>query len=52
MLGLGCKDALNLDGGGSTAMLVDGVRVNSTESNMSGGTENRPVATNLGFYLK
>lgn len=52
MLGLGCKDALNLDGGGSTAMVVDGVRVNSIESNMSGGTENRPVATNLGFYLK
>ena len=52
MLGLGCTDALNLDGGGSTAMAVDGVRVNSTEANMSGATENRPVATNLGFYLK
>ena len=52
MLGLGCVDAVNLDGGGSTAMLVGGERVNSTEANMSGATENRPVATNLGFYLK
>ena len=52
MLGLGCVDAVNLDGGGSTAMLVGGERVNSTEANMSGSTENRPVATNLGFYLK
>lgn len=52
MLGLGCVDAVNLDGGGSTAMLVGGERVNSTEANMSGAAENRPVATNLGFYLK
>lgn len=52
MKGLGCVDALNLDGGGSTAMLVAGERVNSLETSYSGGSENRKVATNVGLYLK
>ena len=51
MLGLGCEGACNFDGGGSTAMTVKGVRQNSLESNMSGGTENRSVGTVMGFYL-
>ena len=51
MLGLGCEGAVNFDGGGSTAMTVKGVRQNSLESNMSGGTENRSVGTVMGFYL-
>ena len=52
MLGLGCEGAVNFDGGGSTAMTVKGVRQNSLESNMSGGTENRAVGTVMGFYIK
>ncbi|MCQ2183889.1 MAG: phosphodiester glycosidase family protein [Bacteroidales bacterium] len=52
MKGLGCIDAMNLDGGGSTAMLVGGTRVNSLETSYSGGSENRKVATNIGLYLK
>lgn len=48
--GLGCTNAMNLDGGGSTAMLVKGTRVNTTVANYSGTSENRPVATNIGFY--
>lgn len=52
MKGLGCVDALNLDGGGSTAMLVGGARVNTTVCNYEGSTENRKVATNIGFYVR
>lgn len=52
MKGLGCVDAVNMDGGGSTAMLVDGKRVNSTVSSTSGATENRPVATTWCFFKK
>ena len=51
MLGLGCEGACNFDGGGSTAMTLNGVRQNALESNMSGGTENRSVGTVMGFYL-
>lgn len=43
---LGCVDALKLDGGGSTAMVVCGEHVND----LTGG--NRPVATTLGFFRK
>ena len=52
MKGLGCVDAVNFDGGGSTAMVVMGNRVNSTLSNTSGATENRPVASTMGFFKK
>ena len=52
MLGLDCVGACNFDGGGSTAMTLWGKRVNSTESNMSGGYENRAVGTVMGFYKK
>lgn len=43
---LGCVDALKLDGGGSTAMVVCGNHVND----LTGG--NRPVATTVGFFKK
>lgn len=43
MKGLGCVDACNMDGGGSTNMWVNGARVNYAD-------ENRPVATVWGFY--
>ena len=43
---LGCVDALKLDGGGSTAMVVCKEHVND----LTGG--NRPVATTLGFFKK
>ena len=53
LLGLGCKYALNLDGGGSTAFWVSGSgRLNSLEKNMNGDTENRPVVSTIGFYSK
>ena len=52
MKGLGCEYALNLDGGGSTAIVVAGQRLNSLESNMNGGTENRPVVSTVGFFRK
>ncbi len=52
MKGLGCVGAVNFDGGGSTAMTVFGKRQNSELSNTSGGTENRPVGSVMGFYRK
>lgn len=52
MKGLGCVEACNFDGGGSTAMLLNGQRLNSLESNTSGGTENRAVVSTMGFYRK
>lgn len=52
MKGLGCVGAVNFDGGGSTAMLVQGNRVNSYESNTSGATEDRAVGSVMGFFLK
>ena len=52
MKGLGCVGACNFDGGGSTAMLVQGVRQNSLLSNMTGGTEDRAVGSVMGFYKK
>lgn len=52
MKGLGCVEAVNFDGGGSTAMVVMGTRVNSLLTNTSGATENRPVASTMGFFVK
>ena len=52
MKGLGCVGAVNFDGGGSTAMIVNGKRINSLLSNTSGGTENRKVGSVMGFYKK
>lgn len=43
---IGCVDALKLDGGGSTAMVVCGNHVND----LTGG--NRPVVTTVGFFRK
>lgn len=52
MKGLGCVDAVNFDGGGSTAMVAMGKRLNSLVSNTSGATENRKVASTMGFFIK
>ena len=52
MKGLGCSYAVNMDGGGSTAMWAAGSRLNSLEKDMNGNTENRPVVSTIGFYKK
>lgn len=52
MKGLGCTYAVNMDGGGSTAMWAGGSRLNSLEKDMNGNTENRPVVSTIGFYSK
>ena len=52
MLGLGCVEAVNMDGGGSTAMLLSTGRVNSLEKNTAGATENRPVPTTWCVFKK
>ncbi len=44
MLSLGCDDAINLDGGGSSAMVVDGARV-------SGRPDNEPAERAVGNHL-
>lgn len=46
MKGLGCVGAINLDGGGSTAMVV------GTEHLNDQAAENRPVVTSIGFFKK
>lgn len=46
MKGLGCKGAVNFDGGGSTGMVVGENHLND----MTGG--NRPVMSTLGIYKK
>ena len=43
MLDIGCVEAVNLDGGGSSTMVVDGARVNLP----AGGTWERPVMSIL-----
>lgn len=43
--GIGCTDALNLDGGGSTGMMV-GTRTSTTSD------ENRAVKSTIGFFRK
>jgi N-acetylmuramoyl-L-alanine amidase len=45
MLGLGCKHAINLDGGGSTKMLHNGKSVTTNATN-------RPVDNVIAVYLK
>jgi len=52
MKGLGCVDAVNLDGGGSTAMIVMGERVNALEADMLGNQEDRAVFSTLGFFRR
>lgn len=47
MKGLGCKGALNLDGGGSTGMWVKG---SGHINDLTGG--NRAVMTTIGFFQK
>lgn len=46
MKGLGCEGAVNLDGGGSTGMLVGAEHLND----MTGG--NRAVVSTIGFFKK
>ncbi|MBS1726705.1 MAG: phosphodiester glycosidase family protein [Armatimonadetes bacterium] len=46
MQGLGCRDALNLDGGGSTCMNIFGLDM----SRPSDKTGERPVANGIAFY--
>lgn len=46
MKGLGCKSAVNFDGGGSTAMVAGGSHLNDQTA------ENRPVVSTLGFFRK
>ena len=52
MKSIGCISAMNLDGGGSTAMIVNGVRLNSLLTGHGTATENRPVLSTLGFFKK
>ncbi len=52
MKGLGCVYALNLDGGGSTAMVAGGQHLNSLEVNTSGKIANRAVVSTVGFFRK
>jgi exopolysaccharide biosynthesis protein len=54
VIGYGGDTALNLDGGGSTTLVVEGksgkpVRLNSSIDNRIPGRE-RPVANHLGIY--
>ena len=52
MKSIGCVAAMNLDGGGSTAMIVNGKRLNSLLTGSGTATENRPVLSTLGFFAK
>lgn len=51
MKGIGCVSALNLDGGGSTAMVAGGQRLNSKEED-GRSPYNRPVMSCIGFFKK
>lgn len=44
--GLGCVSAINLDGGGSTGMVVGNEHLNDSQA------ENRPVVSTIGFFKK
>lgn len=46
MKGLGCVGAINLDGGGSTGMVVGSEHLNDTS------TGNRAVVSTIGFFVK
>lgn len=47
MKGLGCTDAVNFDGGGSTGMVIDGKHLNDTTAEAS-----RAVVSTAGFFKK
>lgn len=47
MKGLGCTDAVNFDGGGSTGMVIDGEHLNDTSAEAS-----RAVVSTAGFFKK
>lgn len=47
MKGLGCTDAVNFDGGGSTGMVIDGEHLNDTTAEAS-----RAVVSTMGFFKK
>ena len=51
MKGLGCKDALNLDGGGSTNMWVSGEIVNHKDIVAATG-DTRAIKSIIGFFEK
>jgi len=44
---LGCVDALNLDGGGSSTLVISGELINRPE----GGTFERPVPAGFGVFV-
>lgn len=46
MKGLGCVNAVNFDGGGSTGMMVGNKHINDVTPN------NRPVVSTIGFFKK
>ena len=54
MKGLGCVSAMNLDGGGSTGMMVRGTSENVHLNNwyQNGALEYRAVYTTVGFFKK
>lgn len=52
MKGLGCVDAMNFDGGGSTSMMVGGTLVFNGESTTRSGGTTRSISTNIGIYTK
>ena len=47
MKGLGCTDAVNFDGGGSTGMVINGKHLNDTTAEAS-----RAVVSTAGFFKK
>lgn len=51
MKGIGCADALNLDGGGSTNMWVDGEVINHQDI-VPGTSHTRPIKSVIGFFNK
>lgn len=52
MRGLGCVDAINLDGGGSTAMIAGGHHLNYYNPDKPTSDGLRPVYTCIGFFKK
>lgn len=51
MKGIGCVDALNLDGGGSTNMWVAGAIINHKDL-VKGTQDTRPIRSVIGFFDK
>ena len=55
MKGLGCVDAVNFDGGGSTGMMVGDKHINKAVIENNDGSQspyNRPVVSTMGFFKK